>query len=78
MRALIPNTAFLDPKTKDIHPAWRAFLTQLAQFVRWGDTLPEGNESAPPGTLYLYTTGGANVTLWAKETGQEKVGWVAR
>lgn len=78
MRANLPNTPFFTPKTTTIDPAWFAFLTSLAQWLRWGDYLPEGVESATPGTVFLYRPGGASVTLWIKESGNETAGWVAK
>lgn len=78
MRAQIPNTPFLHPTTKDIHPAWREFLTTIAQWVRWGDGTPEGNETAPMGTLYLRRDGAAATTLYVKTTGEDATGWTAK
>lgn len=43
-----------------------------------GNVPPEGSVIAPPGSMYLYTKGGAGATLWVKETGSSKTGWVAK
>ncbi len=38
---------------------------------------PEGVVTAPPGSLYSNTSGGADTTLYAKETGTGNTGWSA-
>jgi hypothetical protein len=39
---------------------------------------PNGNITAQQGSVYLYASGGAGVTLWVKETGTGNTGWVAK
>lgn len=39
---------------------------------------PNGNVAAPPGSLFLSSTGGAGATSWVKETGTGNTGWVAK
>lgn len=39
---------------------------------------PEGAQTAPVGSLYLRTDGGANTTLYIKESGSGNTGWVAK
>lgn len=39
---------------------------------------PQGVLVALPGSLYTNTSGGANTTLWVKETGTGNTGWVAK
>lgn len=39
---------------------------------------PESSVTANPGALYLNTNGGANSTLWVKESGAGNTGWVAK
>lgn len=46
--------------------------------IRSGTGSPEGALTAPPGTLYLNTLGGANTTLYVKESGTGNTGWVAK
>jgi hypothetical protein len=46
--------------------------------VTAGAGTPEGVVTAPPGTLYLNTTGGANVSMYIKESGAGNTGWVAK
>lgn len=43
-----------------------------------GSVSPEGVSSAPPGSIYSRTTGGAATTLYVKETGTGNTGWVAK
>jgi hypothetical protein len=46
--------------------------------ITWGVGSPEGNIFAAPGSLYLNQSGGANTTLYIKETGTSNTGWVAK
>jgi hypothetical protein len=43
-----------------------------------GNTPPEGSVTAPPGSLYLNSGGGTSATLYVKEIGNGKTGWVAK
>lgn len=43
-----------------------------------GSGSPAGAVSAPVGTLYLRTDGGAGTTLYVKESGTGSSGWVAK
>lgn len=43
-----------------------------------GTGTPEGAVTAPVGTLYLRDDGGANTTLYVKESGTGNTGWVAK
>ena len=44
-----------------------------------GTGTPEGNVTASVGALFLRTDGGANTTLYIKETGTDtNTGWVAK
>jgi hypothetical protein len=57
-----------------------------AASVRWaagnlltsGTNTPEGAVTAPVGSLFLRTNGGANTTLYIKESGVAATGWVAK
>jgi hypothetical protein len=42
-----------------------------------GDGTPEGAVKASPGALYLNNLGGADTTLYVKETGVGDTGWSA-
>lgn len=39
---------------------------------------PEGVVTAPIGSFYTRTNGGANTTLYVKESGASNTGWVAK
>lgn len=39
---------------------------------------PEGVVTAPVGSLYLRNNGGANTTLYVKESGVSNTGWIAK
>ena len=43
-----------------------------------GTGTPEGNVTAPVGSLYTRTNGGTGTTLYVKETGTGNTGWVAK
>lgn len=45
---------------------------------RCGAGTPEGAITAPIGSLYTRTDGGANTTLYVKESGAGNTGWVAK
>ena len=46
--------------------------------VLLGANTPEGAITAPVGTLFLRTNGGANTTLYIKESGTGNTGWIAK
>lgn len=54
---------------------WRGF--DISKIV-YGANTPEGSITANIGTLYLRTNGGANTTLYVKESGTGNVGWIAK
>ncbi|WP_042207430.1 hypothetical protein [Paenibacillus durus] len=43
-----------------------------------GNGSPEGSVTAPVGTLYARTDGGASTTLYVKQSGSGNTGWVAK
>lgn len=45
---------------------------------RTGTGTPEGAVTAPVGSLFTRTDGGANTTLYVKESGAGNTGWVAK
>ena len=47
------------------------------EIYTWNGT-PEGAIKASPGALCLNKDGGANTTLYVKETGTGNTGWVAK
>jgi len=46
--------------------------------IHTGSGSPEGIVTAPPGSLYSNTAGGAGTTLYVKESGTSNTGWVAK
>lgn len=46
--------------------------------VRTGTGTPEAAVTAAVGSLFLRTDGGANTTLYVKESGTGNTGWVAK
>jgi hypothetical protein len=53
-------------------------IRQLQGAWRRGAGSPEGVVTAPVGTAYLRSDGGANTTLYVKESGTGNTGWVAK
>ena len=46
--------------------------------IHRGSGTPESVVTAPPGSLYLNSAGGANVSIYVKESGTGNTGWVAK
>lgn len=59
---------------EDVQP----LLNTLIQYIHIGSGTPEGNETGSVGHIYLRTNGGANTTLYVKESGTAKTGWIAK
>lgn len=57
--------------------AWPSYPV-LDHGTRTGTGTPESAVTAPVGTLYLRTDGGASTTLYIKESGTGNTGWVAK
>lgn len=55
----------------------RVLVAQLQSLIRVGAGSPESVVSAPVGTLYARTDGGAGTTLYAKSSGTGATGWSA-
>ncbi len=49
-----------------------------APFLSSGSGTPEGAVSAPVGSLFLRTDGGAATSLYVKESGAGNTGWVGK
>ena len=47
-------------------------------YVRAGSGTPEGAVTAPVGSLYLRTNGGAGTSLYVKESGSGNTGWIPK
>ena len=54
---------------------WGKFITQ--NDIKQGAGSPEGVITAPVGTLFLRSDGGASTTLYVKESGTGNTGWKA-
>ena len=46
--------------------------------VTWGTGSPENVVTAPTGSVFLRTDGGANTTLYVKESNTDDTGWVGK
>jgi hypothetical protein len=74
------------PNSTDVwQSAWPSGLSEkigdveaLLTRVLSGTGTPEGAVTAPVGTLFLRTNGGAATTLYVKESGAGATGWVAK
>ena len=55
-----------------------AFASLQTLYKRVGAGTPEGSVTAPVGSIYLRTDGGASTTLYVKESGAGNTGWVAK
>lgn len=56
----------------------KANIATLMALIKSGAGTPEGVVTAIVGTLYLRTDGGANTTLYIKESGVSNTGWIAK
>jgi hypothetical protein len=59
-----------------IFTGWKKIIT--SNDVPYGAGSPEGAVTASIGTLYRRTDGGANTTLYVKESGTGNTGWIAK
>jgi hypothetical protein len=62
----------------DIRLGYGASGGSQVQYIKWGSGSPEGAITANPGSLYLNRSGGANTTLYIKESGTGNTGWIAK
>jgi hypothetical protein len=58
--------------------ALNARLSARTGFLLRGAGAPDGEISAPVGTLYLQSDADASPVLWVKESGTGDTGWVAK
>lgn len=65
-----------NPVYMSVYPSGLQLASGLFQFVGAGS--PEGVYTAPIGSLYLRTDGGASTSLYVKESGTGNTGWVAK
>jgi hypothetical protein len=61
----------------DVRPDGLRFDTAQNRLTAGAGT-PEGVVTAPPGSMFLRSDGGAGTTLYIKETGTGSTGWVAK
>ena len=54
------------------------YYTTSTVFWSSGSGSPESVVTAPVGSLYTRTDGGANTTLYVKESGAGNTGWIAK
>jgi hypothetical protein len=54
------------------------FAASQDLYNRFGSGTPEGSITAPVGAIYHRTDGGANTSLYVKESGAGNTGWVAK
>lgn len=70
--------AIVAPLSVGTNPLTAGSLNVGAAQVLTGTMPPEGMVTAPPGSMYLNTKGGKGTTLYIKESGNGKTGWVAK
>jgi hypothetical protein len=63
---------------RELEAVERSIESIAALSISKGAGTPEGAIAAPVGSLYLRTDGGANTTLYIKESGTGNTGWVAK
>jgi len=77
----------VEPKTGMMTRVWRDFLDAFARLFKgapgactftWGEDTPEGAVTAPVGSFFARTNGGASTTLYVKESGTGNTGWAAK
>lgn len=54
------------------------YLLNGATKIQTGTGSPESVVTAPVGSLYLRTDGGAGTTLYVKQSGSGNTGWTAK
>lgn len=68
------NNAAIDVRLADDS----GYAAQQTLYSRYGSGSPEGVVTAPVGTYYSRTDGGAGTSLYVKESGTGNTGWVAK
>ena len=58
--------------------SWLQSVWMLLKYLYVGAGSPAGVVTAPPGSIYLNTSGGAGTTLFVKESGTGTSGWVGK
>lgn len=57
---------------------WLGGGKDVAPLLLTGTATPEAAVTAPIGSIFLRTDGGASTTLYVKESGTGNTGWVAK
>ena len=69
---------------EDYDPVNKNYIDQPIEIEKTGAKIyggygsPEGEVVAQKGSIYLRKDGGANTSIYIKETGVEKTGWIAK
>jgi hypothetical protein len=53
-------------------------VSNTTAVIRSGTGTPEGAVTAPVGSLFMRTDGGASTTFYVKESGSGNTGWIAK
>ncbi len=69
-------TRWVNGEFVQIEQALLVLLSDLG--ISFGDGTPEGVVTAPVGSLFRRTDGGAGTSLYVKESGTGNTGWVAK
>lgn len=79
-RALVANSnGQILVRQKIANGTWTTWLFTISNvIINEGNGSPEGILVAPVGTLYRRLDGGANTTLYVKESGTGNMGWMAK
>ena len=59
------------------HEDWHDEIAPKVNLIFSGTGTPESNVAAPVGAIFLRTDGGADSTLYSKESGSGDTGWSA-
>lgn len=79
MASALPNATVKDFKEVEQNfEALAKLLGPLTGAVMVGTGSPENVVTAPVGTIYRRADGGANTTLYVKESGSSNTGWTAK
>lgn len=71
----VGNGGYVAPRV-EVASSGRTILNGIP--IITGTGTPEGSVTAPVGSLFLRTNGGAGTTLYVKESGTGNTGWVAK
>jgi hypothetical protein len=72
-----PIDASLIGGFRSAHETWHENMHITSNLIFSGTGTPEGNQAAPVGAIFLRTDGGADTSLYTKESGTGTAGWSA-